>query len=214
MSGYKMHIAQRGKNAGQWVRCTAKGTCRVGGNHISSETLKTLHALEKAAGKTPQKGDLNYDEYVKWKENQANNPTYLASNKQPIPPIKTETKTDLKQAAFEAIQNQQAKTEEENQNSLNKLFIQPATTADEKDANYVIENNLDGKTNVLLAISLTQSQWMSFLDKSYRLGIDIPLDFVKKGGANFRAGNTLFETILPLRGTAEKLQDLSKEAGV
>lgn len=212
-----MHIAQRGKKAGQWVRCTAKGKCRVGGNHISSETIKAFVALSNRLDKTvPQAGDFNYEEYVQWKENEAKNPTVINLNskeKPIIPPFnKGETKVDP-QTVVKALQKH-GKTEEDKQADLNKLFIQPATTADEVDANYTIEHNLDGKTNVLLAISLTHSQWMKFLDKSYKLGVDIPLDFVKKGGANFRAGNSVFEAILPLRGKPESLKELSKDTGL
>lgn len=239
MSEYKMHIAQRGKKAGQWVRCTAKGTCRVGGNHITSETLKALIAFSnKLEATTPKPGDDNYEEYVKWAENEAKNPTVINLNSKEKPivlPFKdtdTEidphtvyeaiqkhtqqkhTKTDWRAVLKQTLEAQKTKVEEEKQAALRKKFIQPASNADEIDANYAIEHNLDWKTSVLLAISLTHSQWMKFLDRSYKLGVDIPLDVVKKGGANFRAGNTVFETILPLRGKADALKALSEDTGI
>jgi hypothetical protein len=62
MSTRKMHIAKSGKQAGQWVSCTAQGMCRNGGTHITDDELKKV---KKWSGKKAV-ADLTIQDHVNY----------------------------------------------------------------------------------------------------------------------------------------------------
>jgi len=99
-------------------------------------------------------------------------------------------------------------------NMLKPQFIgdRKSMTRDERDQAYGIEHDLDGKTATTAPVSFTKAQWMNFISKSYMSGVDIPLDVIKAGGANFREGNSRYTVKdMPLRGKQEDIDKLLAE---
>lgn len=82
-------------------------------------------------------------------------------------------------------------------------------SSDERDQAYSVFNNDRSHVSRDIQISLNHEQWMKFLSDAFKFDVNIPLDDVKAGGAQFRNGATVLNVkSLPLRGTKENIEKL------
>ena len=64
-------------------------------------------------------------------------------------------------------------------------------SADERDQAYTVFDNDRGYVSRDVQVSFSHAEWMEFLSNSFKFDVNIPLDDVKAGGAQFREGATL-----------------------
>jgi hypothetical protein len=188
-----MHIAGSGKQAGQWVTCPAEEKCRIGGTHT---TATSLQEAKKWAGKS-KIADLSQQDYIGFLKAKLGSPVGTV-----VEPRLTETQNNVTPATV---------TQDRPRVRRGPVEFFDRETADERDARYGRENNLDGKVAVTKTFSIrTRLRWRAFYQTVMDMNIEMPLDQIQEAAQYFHQGGRDYEfKDLSMRISKDKVEEFN-----
>jgi len=179
-----MHIANSGKQVGQWVTCSAIHKCRISGTHTAAATLQDA---KKWAGKD-KLSELTEADYVDFLKAKLTAPV----NTTLAPKYSRSSSSPSRKYDFLDHETTDEKTQR---------------FARENDLDGKVEFN---KTFSIR----TRLRWKAFHQTVIDMGVDIPFEIVKDAGLYFAQGGRDYQfTDFPMRIREDKLDEFKFRIG-